>query len=71
MLKCKIDRTKGKGVIKATGPSDVVITEILTLIRYIYQRVPDEHKTSFKNSIIGGALDPKSPVWEADHGEEK
>ena len=70
MIKCKIDKSKGKGVVKAKGMSDEVVAEILTLIHIIYQQVPDEHKTSFKNTIIGGVLDPKSPVWRDDHGTE-
>ena len=71
MIKCKIDRFKGKRSIKVVGMSDSVMSEIMTLINYIYRHVPPENREPFKNTVIGCVLDPKSPVWEADHGKEK
>lgn len=69
MLKCNIDKDKGKGYLKSKGDIDNVIVETLTLIKQLYrgivQQSPDAAK-HFKNTIIGVLLDPNSPVWKEE-----
>lgn len=69
MLKCNIDKDKGKGYLKSKGDIDNVIVEALTLIKQLYLGIEQESSAAakhFKNTIIGMLLDPDSPVWKED-----
>ena len=72
MIQCNINRKKRRVWVKAKGESQDVAVEALTCIKMIYQqivKVDPEAAKGFKLTIIGCVLDPKSPVWEVDHGE--
>lgn len=67
MIQCNINRKKRRVWVKAKGESQDVAVEALTCIKLTYQqivKVDPEAAKGFKQTIISGVLDPKSPVWE-------
>lgn len=67
MIQCHINRKKRRVWVKAKGDSQDVAVEALTCIKLTYQQIAEvdpEAAKGFKQTIIGGVLDPKSPVWE-------
>ena len=74
MIKCHINRKKGVVWAKAKGNGPEITGETLAIIKMVFQGIAKDNPEAgeiFKKSIIGGVLDPKSPVWEMDSKEEK
>lgn len=72
MIKCNINRKKGKSWVKSTGTAEEMMVETTALIKLIYlgihEKSPEAAET-FKTKLLGVLLDPKTPVWkEPDHG---
>ena len=69
MLKCNINKAKGKVRINGKGTPHILMVETGALIADVYHQT---HKKSpeaareYKMKLIGVLLDPKSPVWEED-----
>lgn len=67
MIQCHINRKKRRVWVKAKGDSQDVAVEALSCIKLTYQQIVKEDPEAakgFKQTIIAGVLDPKSPVWE-------
>lgn len=67
MIKCHINRKKR--VVRATVKGNIndITVETLGIIQMVFSGIAKDNSEAgkiFKKSIIGGVLDPKSPVWE-------
>ena len=71
MIKCNINRKKGKLWVKSSGTADEMVVETAFLIQLIYQGIQEnnpEAAKEYKMLLLGLLLDPKTPVWkEPDH----
>lgn len=66
MIKCHMDKQKGKVKVKVTGTGQDITTELMALITEVYNGIKEtspEAADIFKRCIIAGAIDPNSPVW--------
>ena len=71
MIKCNINRKKGKVWVKSSGTAEEMMVETAALVQLIYQGIHKENPEAakvYKTKLIGVLLDPKTPVWkEPDH----
>ncbi len=72
MIKCKINKEKGRANVKAKGTVHETAVETLFIIKmfheWMYKKNP-EIAEQYRNKIIRAITDPQSPVWEVeDHG---
>ena len=73
MIEIVIGKFRGMKV-RARGNAETVAKEIMAGTKVIYQNLNKQNAAAadeFKRLMIAGMIDPKSPVWEEDHGEEK
>lgn len=72
MIKCNINRKKGKVWVKNSGTAEEAMVETAALIQLIYQGIHEKNPKVaqvYKTKLLGVLLDPKTPVWkEPDHG---
>lgn len=67
MIKCNINKAKGKVNVKGNGTAQDLMVETAVLIQQIFQGINatnPEGAQGYKNRLLGTLLDPSSPVWK-------
>ena len=66
MIKCHMDRDKGRVEIAAGGSLKNIGTELMAIMHECYIGIKEnspESADEFKRVIIAATIDPASPIW--------